>query len=196
MIEIQDTKEQKFDKQELEITIANHCAPVLCGIKSSNMICVNRHEANSICKVCRETNLSTTCLFENCQKSVLLLYNRLMMEQTMNEFKNKEFLENQGYETLEVIDVLHEVSKRFTSYKQNEAEFPHELGILLGYPVWDVIGFIENKGENCLYTGYWKVYYELSKAIVTFHQYDNARKKVLNKIKQGNTLASILAGGM
>lgn len=28
---------------------------------------------------------------------------------------------------------------------QQEPQFPHEIGIFLGYPVEDVLGFIENK---------------------------------------------------
>lgn len=36
--------------------------------------------------------------------------------------------------------------------------FPHEIGLFLGYPVEDVKGFIENKGENCVKCGAWKVY--------------------------------------
>ena len=36
--------------------------------------------------------------------------------------------------------------------------FPHEIGLFLGYPFEDVMGFIENKGENYLCSGCWKVY--------------------------------------
>lgn len=35
---------------------------------------------------------------------------------------------------------------------------PHEIGFFLGYPYDDVVGFIENKGENSLCSGCWKVY--------------------------------------
>ena len=36
--------------------------------------------------------------------------------------------------------------------------FPHEIGLFLGYPLEDVIGFIENAGKNSKCTGYWQVY--------------------------------------
>ena len=39
-----------------------------------------------------------------------------------------------------------------------EPGFPHEMGVLLGYPVEDVRGFMEQNGQNALYQGYWKVY--------------------------------------
>lgn len=48
-------------------------------------------------------------------------------------------------------------------YQTIQEDFPHEMGILLGYPVEDVEGFIINNGKNELYTGYWKVYDNLTK---------------------------------
>ena len=56
------------------------------------------------------------------------------------------------------------------------AEFPHEMGLLLGYPVEDVEGFIENKGHNYLYAGYWKVYGHVEEKKALFNRYEEARK--------------------
>ena len=38
------------------------------------------------------------------------------------------------------------------------AEFPHEIGVFLGYPLSDVVGFIENSGRNFTCCGCWKAY--------------------------------------
>ena len=35
-----------------------------------------------------------------------------------------------------------------------EHDFPHEIGIFLGYPLEDVVGFIENQGKNYTCSGY------------------------------------------
>ena len=37
---------------------------------------------------------------------------------------------------------------------EEKGAFPHEIGLLLGYPVEDVLGFIRYQGKNYLYTGY------------------------------------------
>ena len=42
--------------------------------------------------------------------------------------------------------------------------FPHEIGVLLGYPLADVIGFIRNSGRNCRGQGCWKSYSDPSGA--------------------------------
>ena len=39
-----------------------------------------------------------------------------------------------------------------------QAEFPHEIGVFLGYPLDDVKGFIRHKGRNYTYCGCWKCY--------------------------------------
>ena len=39
-----------------------------------------------------------------------------------------------------------------------EQDFPHEIGVFLGYPLSDVVGFIENSGRNFTCCGCWKAY--------------------------------------
>ena len=52
-----------------------------------------------------------------------------------------------------------DAKKHYEAYLNDEhKQFPHEMGLLLGYPIEDVRGFIEHNGCGCLYSGYWKVY--------------------------------------
>ena len=52
-----------------------------------------------------------------------------------------------------------------------EDDFPHEIGVFLGYPLGDVVGFIENRGLNCKCVGCWKVYCNEHEAVKTFERY-------------------------
>lgn len=72
------------------------------------------------------------------------------------------------------------------------SEFSHEIGIFLGYSPDDVIGFIQNKGENYLLCGYWKVYGNKERAERTFKNYDKCRKFLCNKLNQGIDLYQAL----
>ena len=54
--------------------------------------------------------------------------------------------------------------------RENE-DFPHEIGLFLGYPPEDVCGFIRNKGSGCKCVGCWKVYGDADKAQRTFDKY-------------------------
>ncbi len=51
-----------------------------------------------------------------------------------------------------------------------EAEFPHEIGLVLGYPPADVAGFIEHKGAGFVACGGWKAYANPESALQTFQQ--------------------------
>ena len=46
---------------------------------------------------------------------------------------------------------------------QSSLEFPHEIGIFLGYPPADVDGFMHRK-EDCRISGLWKVYDDIREA--------------------------------
>ena len=41
---------------------------------------------------------------------------------------------------------------------QDEAEFPHEIGLFLSYPPEDVQGFIDHHARDFKLSGLWKVY--------------------------------------
>ena len=52
-----------------------------------------------------------------------------------------------------------------------EGDFPHEVGIFLGYPLADVVGFIQNRGQNFTACGHWKVYTDPAAAQQQFARY-------------------------
>jgi len=75
---------------------------------------------------------------------------------------------------------------------KKDGAFPHEMGLLLGYPVDDVMGFIENRGKNFSHTGYWKVYSNPLEAITLFERYNQAKKIVIKMVSQGVSIRDIL----
>lgn len=54
---------------------------------------------------------------------------------------------------------------------QQDAAFPHEVGLFLGYPPEDVAGFIENGSHGAKCVGAWKVYGDEKQARKTFRRY-------------------------
>ena len=69
--------------------------------------------------------------------------------------------------------------------------FPHEIGVFLGYPIEDVIGFINNKGCNFKCCGYWKVYGDKEKAIKEFARYDKCRMIYTKLWNQGRSILKL-----
>ena len=91
------------------------------------------------------------------------------------------------------VEIRRELIHRYEKYAEGNGMFPHEMGVLLGYPTEDVLGFIENQGKNYLYAGYWKVYGNLEDTLKTFEAYDRARDYVICMTGNGNEIRDILA---
>ena len=78
-----------------------------------------------------------------------------MCERILEDRASRTFLRTGGYDAEQGLDVLLE---QFSERICLREAFPHEIGVLLGYPLADVIGFISNGGRNCRGQGCWKSY--------------------------------------
>ena len=93
------------------------------------------------------------------------------LERDLKENGAKQLLETYGYQSTDPGYALNRLAGRLTS----EGEFPHEIGLFLGYPLEDVQGFIQNHGKNSLCTGCWKVYGNLCEARKCFARFEKCR---------------------
>ena len=80
---------------------------------------------------------------------------------------------------------IQELKKRL-----NTKNFPHEIGVFLGYPLDDVIGFIEHKPYYLV--GDWKVYQNVNEAKKQFDVFKQAKEQMLNEIHNGYELYKII----
>ena len=72
------------------------------------------------------------------------------------------------------------------SYRlRTQPEFPHEIGVFLGYPLRDVIGFIENHGRNFTCCGFWKSYGDPAEMQVCFACYRRCIQTYVAMFEQG-----------
>ena len=94
-----------------------------------------------------------------------------------------------GYEETGLPVLLERVSGKYTAHKREKEEFPHELGLLLGYPAVDVRGFMEHDGKDFLYSGYWKVYGNVRETVSLFREFGQAKERVMQLVTMGFSLA-------
>ena len=177
--------------------VATQCAPVLKGVKISNLIRVHPGEGQKIRKRLKDSGIICVSLYQDGDMDVLFLYRYLQLEQHLRQPVVWQFLRKYGYEAWDIASVLGRLRTRYRQYAASGEEFPHELGVLLEYPVEDVEGFIRNRGENCLVCRYWKVYGNRQQAERTFRLYDAAREQALWEIVKGLPLCEVAvdAGG-
>ena len=160
------TPEEKFG-----FRVVTQCAPVLKGVKISNLITMKPGGWRKIRAYLKKSRIICIPLYADAEV--------------------REFLRSCGYESFEVASVLVRLRRRYQLYAGISKEFPHELGVLLGYPVGDVQGFIDNRGENSLTSRYWKVYQNPKEAEKIFDLYDRVKEEALKEIMCGRTLSHV-----
>ena len=106
------------------------------------------------------------------------------MKDYLNESDVRKILVQLGYRGLSFPDMLAVFAGRYQACMNGFREFPHEMGLFLGYPPKDVTGFIENRGENCIFAGYWKVYDRPLEKRRLFQKFDQAKEALLRLIAE------------
>lgn len=163
---------EKMDKKELKTQLALQCAPLLTGIKLSNLLTVSQDSMEDVENLFRNTDITVHTLYQTEHRMTLLLFREKELLAYLNRKEVRETMQLFGYQTLRLIDIFEKLCARYQKYMSDHQSFPHELGLLLGYPVEDVVGFIKNEGRNYLYSGYWKVYGDVARARKTFDSYN------------------------
>ncbi len=98
------------------------------------------------------------------------------------------YLSEKGYHTGSVFDFVEELFSRMI---ENEG-FPHEVGVILGYPVEDVIEFENHQGHDCKYCGCWKSYSDIENAKICKNKYKHCSQMCSLLYEQGYSLKQII----
>ncbi len=102
------------------------------------------------------------------------------------------FIYKCGYETSDISKIFPVFVKRYMRYMELKQDFPHELGLFLGYPIEDVEGFIKENGKNYLYSGYWKVYKDTELKIRLFKDYERVQTEIVRLLYEGLDIMDII----
>lgn len=173
------------------VQLAVYGAPLLKGIKPAALIMAERGEAADIGAALENTYITCFPLKGEGERSALYLYRKEELAGCLASGKVQSFLRSFGYMSYDVEAVLGHFSERIGLYRGGSMEFPHEAGILLGYPLPDVKGFIQNRGKNYLMSGYWKVYQNVEEAAGLFRRFDRERERALRDVLAGKEIAEI-----
>lgn len=177
----------------LETQVALQCAPLLAGIKVSNLLNVGADKKEEAARLFEQTPVSFHILYEQDGRISALLYRKEPLDACLERLEVRRLLDELGYGGMELDAILSRVAARYQRHMEGRRGFPHEIGLLLEYPVEDVRCFIEKEGRDFLYAGYWKVYGNMAKALQIFSSYDNAREAVIRMAGKGAGIRDILA---
>lgn len=183
-------RESNDIERNVKMLLAVNCAPLLKGSKAANIITVTLKEFYIIKSLVRGTGISYHLLKARDNKFIIYLYRREALMEYLKRYDVKVFLEEYGYDTESLSKMLVKLSVRCKDFWAGE-EFPHEIGAFLEYPVEDIRGFMLNKGENFLITGYWKVYHNKETAFRLFRQFDAEREISIKEVLDGKSIDEI-----
>lgn len=177
---------------DVELQLALQCAPLITGLKLSNLLTISPDGFSQVEKIVEGSILSMYPLMETEAKIVILLYRRDRLEKYLKMPQVQKLLQEAGYDSGRLDDILPVFCERYETYAENRKSFPHEMGLLLGYPPEDVEGFIRHQGRNSLCTGYWKVYVDKEGKQRLFEKYEYARENLIQLLHYGVKMAEII----
>jgi hypothetical protein len=171
-----------MDRRRIELQIVLQCAPTLAGLKTSNLLIVPKDQEDKVRGVLRHSGLFGYRLVYDRKRVIFLVFNKEKLVDYLSRDEVRDFLRKYGYRTDEFGYCLRCFQKRYDSYVHSRREFPHEMGVFLGYPLCDVEGFIENGGEDFKLSGYWKVYGDAEEAKRLFESFDTIKDEMVCKL--------------
>lgn len=179
-----------------EATLAYHCAPVLMGAKSANLVSFSKEkhpELDSELQGCivalGDSDLHFECLYECSHRVMVLIYRKSFLVRELTAPCAASFLRSCGYPIGDFLASIAHLKERMIACNG----FPHEIGLFLGYPPSDVLGFIQNQGRDYLLSGYWKVYANAEQCKKTFAKYTACRDYLCESISSGFRLVPLLS---
>ena len=131
-----------------EETLVQLCAPTLAGLKTGNLFAAEYHSPQEVRDQVRSLNrvlvprgLRAMPMRYGKTRALIYVYRPDRLQKDLMDEQARNLLREQGYDGLAPAGCLSRLRRRLT---QNP-EFPHEIGLFLGYPPEDVRGFMEHR---------------------------------------------------
>lgn len=168
-----------------------YCAPTLAGLKTASLFScdyIDKEQAltsiEDANKVFHKKGIRAIPVrfFQN--KVLIYVYRLSYLERDLCDKNISEMLASLGYEVEDMDSCVNRLCHKLSSISSS-SDFPHEIGLFLGYPYEDVKGFMQYKGECSKCTGCWKVYGNKEKAMETFDKYSKCTKEYMNRYIHG-----------
>lgn len=174
-----------------EELLVKHCSPTLAGMKTGNIFNVTFKNEQEMRENIRRYNrlfckkgLRIIPLRYKANRALLYIYRPSHLSRDLQRSEAIDLLKALGYKMATPERSVIELKKRIS---END-EFPHEIGLFLGYPPEDVSGFIENRAENCKCVGCWKVYGDDVSARKLFAKYKKCTDVYCQRLAMGSNM--------
>lgn len=187
-------------------------AGVVSGVKPASLFnfmpqsCMHcRDTGCEVCRSARETiavgaralacfGVTLVVLDRRGGRTVLFAYREVCLARILARPECSSFLEDLGYDVSGAGSVVRELRRRMAAYygsPDRSAPYPHEVGLLLGYPLTDVQGFMAGASSTC--RGGWKAYGDQETAEAMFAHVKRCEERCWERFKEGESLRELLS---
>lgn len=178
----------------LEKYLIEHCSPTLASLKTANLFtCAYTSEEELLQDVfwwnnrLADKGIELIVLRERMHTALVYVCRTSHLKRDLSRPGVAWFLRRYGYWSTVPEYALLQLKQRLAG----NGEFPHEIGVFLGYPLGDVIGFIQNAGQSSKCSGCWKVYCDECDAVKTFARYKKCREIYMRLWKDGRSVRQL-----
>lgn len=162
-----------------ESILVHNGAPTLAGLKTGNLFACPKEDRNRLCESLRGMNrrlrprgVRILPVKSLGGRILIYLYRPERLRLDLSDGAAKGMLAARGYPVEDPDRCVAELIRRL----RTEGDFPHEVGLFLGYPPEDVSGFIARGAKDAKCVGTWKVYGDEAAARRKFALYHKCTK--------------------
>lgn len=135
----------------------------------------------------KNTRLKYMELFKSSSHNLVLFYDESRLKVLFEDHELKMFLYSLGYNMDSTVEeILYELKKRFIN------SFPHEIGVFVGLPLKDVMGFMGINGLKLACRKGWNIYGDIESSICIWQQYEICRNTVIKMLMNNRDPFEIL----
>lgn len=180
----------------LEKYLITHCSPTLASLKTANLFRVHispeelEEQLSGWNRKLNPKGIALYALRERDNEALIYVCRRARLREDLCKPGIARFLESYGYTHAGADAALERLRERLAAQGVHE-DFPHEIGIFLGYPLGDVEGFIRHGGRGCKCSGCWKVYCDECEARKTFAKFRKCRDIYTRLWSQGRSVCQL-----
>lgn len=164
--------------------VITFAAPTLSHMKVGSLFCLRREEFPQLdaCLTwfseCFLKHDIRICVLKECQdRSLIYVYHDRRLTHLLRDPAISAFLESYNYHISSVAAALQDLRHKLTC-----EDFPHEIGVFLGYPLYDVKMFMNDTSSyKCV--GCWKVYGNKKNALKKFHRYTCCTRELTRRLQ-------------
>ena len=181
-----------------ELQVINNCSPTMAGLKTGNLFCCDaksREELNGSIKGFNSRLVKKGIKFLPLRyrngRALVYVYRPEKLTNDLNDAGASKILKSKNYPVGNCEKCVVELIKRL----RTEQDFPHEIGLFLGYPPVDVYGFMHCKAKNFKCVGTWKVYGDEQAARKKFDLYDKCTRIYCQQWEKGRNIERLTVAG-